>query len=780
MPITPSLDAGLRHLLTGLALGTLMSTLALSQEARNPARLAVVIGNQDYAEIPDLGNARHDAERMADLLRTEGFTVFDAYDIDRRGFEDLLRTSILNVSDGAEIVFFYAGHGLQIGRRNYLLPVDVAFDSIYDLPVESVTLDRVIEVLSARGEVHVAIIDACRDNPFPDKMMAGNLDASLFETRSGFDAFQTPLNSLVAFSTAPGMVAFDGQGGENSPYTAAILAAVDAYPDDDILSVFARVRENVYKTTKGKQVPWESSTLVQPFRLRKQGVPTPPVLLAAAEPAQEGASSETRTASEPATLPAAVTITAIYDRDVPLTAALTRALNLTEALDFAVTTPPSDGTLSVADNGMIYRPRLSERRATTRQIDLSDSFTLTFDLPDGPAPVTVSLDMEANGCDLAAGDALDPGGVGFYRLPNEIEIVPALAECRAAVSQNPDTPRFRYQLGRAEQAAGLFKASFDSFSAAADAGHIRALNGTARLLITDKIDRAAADIAADPTRAMALYDRGIAAGDPYAMHSKGLHLLRNSDTDQGRQDGFELLDRAAELGHTYSMNELGIYFLTPDTEHFLPERGMRYLRASAARNDIYGYFNLGFVAQNGLTEDGIDLAAAYDWFVKAADGGHPIGPAALGRMIVNGQVPGQGPQQAVAWYDKGLARGDGWGGVNAAALILNGTVQGQTRTSALIRLAKARHLSNTKASETAAALLADQPPKELALATQTLLVKLGATMPIDGAIGPMTRRILDRMAQDHGLPPASNDRLSELETAARIYWAERPTRPDLF
>lgn len=779
MPIVSVSNTGLCTALVGLVFSAFLSTSVLSQPVESPARLAVVIGNQDYAEIADLGNARLDAERIAELLRNEGFTVFDAYDIDRRGFEDLLRTSILNVSDGAEIVFFYAGHGLQIGRRNYLLPVDVAFDSIYDLPVESVTLDRVIDVLSARGDVHVAIIDACRDNPFPDKMLAGNLDASLFETRSGFDVFQTPLNSLVAFSTAPGMVALDGEVGGNSPYTAAILEVVDAYPDDDILTVFARVRETVYKTTNGKQVPWESSTLIQPFKFRHLDA-APTVLTAATDLTQNTVPNETRTVSDPPILPGAVTIRVGYDRNMPLTAALTSALHMTEALDFTVTTPPAEGALNVGESGIVYRPRLMERRAVTRKQQLSDSFTITFEPLQGATSVVVTLDMEVNGCDLAAGDALDPGGVGFYRLPNEIEIAPALAECRAAIASNPDTPRFQYQLGRAEQAAGLFKVSFDSFSAAANAGHIRALNGTARLLITDKIDRATVDIPTDLARAMTLYDQGIAAGDPYAMHSKGLHLLRNSGTVVGRQDGFELLDRAAELGHTYSMNELGIYFLTPDTNHFLPERGLRYLRASAARNDIYGYYNLGYVAHNGLTPEGPDLAAAYDWYVKAAEGGHPIGPASLGRMITRGQVPGQGPQQALEWYDKGLARGDGWGGVNAAALVLKGDVQGQTHTSALIRLAKARHLSNFKASDAAAAQLGVQTSKNLALATQTLLVELGATMPIDGVIGPETRRKLDQMAQNHGLPPPPNNRLAELETAAQIYWAERPTRPDLF
>ncbi|SMP34719.1 Sel1 repeat-containing protein [Shimia sagamensis] len=768
----------IRQRMALLALATYLSAVATGGVAQSePARLAVVIGNQDYAGIDDLANAKRDAERFSAMLRDLGFTVFDGYNLDRQGFEDLLRASILNVTEGAEIVFFYAGHGIQIGRRNYLLPTDVAFESVYDLPVESVTLDRVIEVLSARGKVHVAIIDACRDNPFPDKVLAGNLDASLFETKSGFDVFQTPLNSLVAFSTAPGMVAFDGNGNENSPYTAAIVNAVSAEPERDILSVFAQVRKAVYNATDGKQVPWESSTLVQPFHFGRT-IEAPVVMSSeVVVPVPDSGGSTRQVAAQD--FPSEVTLPVSYDRQIDLGPALAVALGQSALPSISITTVPNDGLVSVRADGLMYRPVLSERRATERSASLRDQFSVTVQTNGAEVPITVLLEMEVNACDLAAGDALDPGSVGFYRLPNEIEVDYALEVCQAAVEADPDEGRFSYQLGRAQQAAGQLHKSFLSFQTAVTQGHIRALNGTGRFLISKRIDHQATGIPQNAAGALALYEKGIEAGDPFAMHSKGLHFLRNGQDSIEREMGFELMDRAAELGHTYSMNELGIYFLKKDTDHFLPERGLRYLQASAARQDIYGYYNLGYVEANGLNGDK-NLDAAYRWYLKASDGGHPFGPSTLARMIRRGDVPGQGNADALVWYDEGLSRGDGWGGVNAARMVLKGEGAPADVPAALIRLAKARHLSNEKAAAAALEGLQGHSAQDLAKATQLLLRDMGADVAVDGAIGPATRRVLATMAAEANLQSPANSRLSELETVARIYWAKSPTRPDLF
>jgi hypothetical protein len=425
-------------------------------------RIAVVVGNYDYESISDLQNAGTDARAMSDLLREMGFTVFDGYNLDREGFEHLMRQSVLNADEGAQIVFFYAGHGIQIGRRNYLLPSDVAFASVYDLPVESITLDRVIDVLSARGNVHLAIIDSCRENPFPATMLAGDLDASLYETREGFEVLRTPRNSLVAFSTTPGQVAFDGVPGGHSPYTEAIISEVTDAPDDNVSDMLLRVRERVYDATDGRQLPWESSTLVQPFRFVQVAAP----VTEQSEPVEAQASTDTTTqATEPtepvvtASLPDSVTLQLEYDRTIALGPALQQALGTSDLPDLSVVAGagPSEGTVILTDAGPVYTPTLVERPSDSLQATLSDSFQLGTQ--DGAA-VTVTLDMPVNTCDLAAGDALDPGGVGFFRLPNELVVNEALLACEAAVAADPEEPRFRYQLGRAQQAATRFEEAF--------------------------------------------------------------------------------------------------------------------------------------------------------------------------------------------------------------------------------------------------------------------------------------------------------------------------------
>jgi TPR repeat protein len=221
-------------------------------------------------------------------------------------------------------------------------------------------------------------------------------------------------------------------------------------------------------------------------------------------------------------------------------------------------------------------------------------------------------------------------------------------------------------------------------------------------------------------------------------------------------------------------------FMRPDGDRYIPERGLAYLNQSAERDDIYGWDNLGRVALYGWDGQEPDPERARDWFVKAAEGGHPFSPSELGRMIMGGRLGQPDVPQAVRWYDMGLSRGDGWGGANAAWIVLNGGVPGLTPADAAVRAAQAVHLPATDAAQEARGLLARLDARTLDSATQTLLRDLGEEITVDGAFGPGSRAALSRALTAADVSPGPDTPEGRLLTAARVWWATRPVRPDLF
>lgn len=130
-------------------------------------RKALVIGNDNYRNVTKLNNAVYDAQAISNSLKQVGYQVFSHYNLDEKGFKQALRDFRLNVEGGDEVVFFFAGHGVQIGAANYLLPVDIHGGSEDQVKDEAIQLQRILDDLQEkRAKFSLAIVDACRDNPF--------------------------------------------------------------------------------------------------------------------------------------------------------------------------------------------------------------------------------------------------------------------------------------------------------------------------------------------------------------------------------------------------------------------------------------------------------------------------------------------------------------------------------------------------------------------------------------------------------------------------------------
>ncbi|HZF33019.1 MAG TPA: caspase family protein [Candidatus Angelobacter sp.] len=226
-------------------------------------RVALVIGNSAYQYAPHLPNPTNDAEAMAASLQKLGFEVTKGIDLDRTETEMIVRQFSKSLPGADVALLFYAGHGIQVGDQNYLIPVDAQLADETDLHFEATDLNLVMDLMSREPRVSLVFLDACRDNPF-----AQTLARSMGSTRStsigrGLAIVDAAAGSFIAYATTPHEVALDGNG-NHSPFTAALLSHMDT-PGLSVSDLMIDVRNDVLTATQNKQRPWDTSSLTSPF-----------------------------------------------------------------------------------------------------------------------------------------------------------------------------------------------------------------------------------------------------------------------------------------------------------------------------------------------------------------------------------------------------------------------------------------------------------------------------------------------------------------------------------
>ncbi len=246
--------------LTGVcaALTFCIASIAATDGAIAQKRVALVIGNSAYVNAPRLDNPANDAADMAGTLRKLNFDVTQSLDLDKASMDRTIRNFAEGLPGAQVALFFYAGHGLQVGGQNYLVPVDAKLTSSTAIDFETVRLDLVQRSMERGTMTNILILDACRDNP-----LTRNLARALGSRSSALGKGLAPMESgegtLISFSTQPGNVALDGAG-RNSPFATALLKHIPT-PGDDLPTILINVRNDVMAVTARKQVPWEHSAL---------------------------------------------------------------------------------------------------------------------------------------------------------------------------------------------------------------------------------------------------------------------------------------------------------------------------------------------------------------------------------------------------------------------------------------------------------------------------------------------------------------------------------------
>ena len=239
-----------------------IKTASLKQQ--EGSKVALVIGNADYSPRP-LRNPVNDAQSVATALHELGFDVTLRDNVDFTQMLDAMRDFWLKSREANVRVFYYAGHGVQYHGENYLLPVDTILKSEDDIPRKAASVNALLDKLKqASTGVNILILDACRTLPFLSTR--GRNSSTTRGSENGLAQVVAPQGTLIAFSTAPGAVAYDGAG-DNSIYTHRLITHLKT-PGLPVEQLFKRVRIDVVQLSKDQQIPWESSSLLGDFCFR--------------------------------------------------------------------------------------------------------------------------------------------------------------------------------------------------------------------------------------------------------------------------------------------------------------------------------------------------------------------------------------------------------------------------------------------------------------------------------------------------------------------------------
>ena len=670
------------------AVATLALSLTFAQAQAGDRRVAFVVGNSSYQSVPQLPNPRNDATAVAQAFKKSGFEVITAIDVDRLGFDAALEKYIRSLGGADLSVFYYSGHGIQVGGDNRIIPTDAHLTSPADLEVETVSVKTIMSYMKANSKLQMMFLDSCRNNPFPSSSFLVGPEKQMLVAGVGLAPQDSPMGSLVSFSTQPGAVAIDGAG-DHSPFTKSMLD--DSFKlGVDVKSAMTQVADEVWQATSQKQKPWLTDSLGQTVFLKRPAIKLAPagpamaiadtkVKIAAAP--STGSDTQVAAATSPANQIADILMAALSQpRRVPIgvgqvamleDAPIARAAG---ADQIEVTSVPKAGTLYLEGKPLGEGDVLNQdalRKVTFEPAVDSNAQVQTFGLKvadaSGGAPAAVDGKIEPFivACDQEAGEPLDLQGVTPGKLPNEIDPATAVPACKDAVEKYPNVPRYKFELGRAQLADKDTDGAIALFKAAADAGYVRASQHLGTML------EGGLGMKQDVAQANTYFETAANAGDPFGMLSYGRNLVQGRGVAKDVATGTRLMVRSVELGHTYAMNELGSMYFYGKNVALNPERGVRFYEASLARNDIYAMRNLAIAYQQGK---GVpkDLQKALSLFKQASDGGHPQAATDLGVIYFNGTGVAKDISAAANWYAIGAERGDTWAASNLAYLYSRG------------------------------------------------------------------------------------------------------------
>lgn len=532
------LRGGLRWARLGpvLLAAIVISGLLPAAAVRAETRIALVIGNAAYKEKP-LANPDNDADLIARSLRSVDFQVTLMIDANQVAMKKAILEfgRQLRATDSVGL-FYYAGHGVQVDGENYLIPVDADIGDSTEVAINAVNLTELLKTMErAASRLNIAILDACRDNPFAST------------TRSlvrGLAPVTAPSGTLIAYATAPGHVALDGESG-NSPYTAALAENIPT-PGAPLEEVFRRTRRKVLEVTSGKQTPWEHSSLTGEFYFKPK-ITEPEATLRPGEVPDSTTQRRIAEISDWEAIRSREDATLLrrhlerYPGGIFSELATWRLAQIeARATPWAPVVTGANPSAPLADAASIYERGLkleSESRGRAGLKDAAELFRQSAEM--GLPAAMFSL---GRAYDKGLGLDRDMAGAGrWYRKAAEEGHPGAMASLGTM-----------YEFGEGvsldvSEAARLYRD-------AAERDDANGMTSLAFLYANGK------GVQRDLAEARRWYARGSERGQPRAMHNLALLLMRGQGGPRDLVEAVRLLQLAADRGHVGSMRELAYLY----------------------------------------------------------------------------------------------------------------------------------------------------------------------------------------------------------------------------
>ena len=223
-------------------------------------RIALVIGNGAYVKTKSLTNPANDAADMSEVLKDLGFDVSWGVNQNKRQMESLIRAFGVKLASGGVGLFYYAGHGLQVGGSNYLVPVDAEIPEEDEVKYQGVALDLVLtKMAAAKNDLNIVILDACRNNPFARSWRAYRDNVN----SDGLAEISPPTGTLVLYASGPGKVASDGAG-RNGLFTESLLKHIKK-PNVEYDQMVKALSADVWERSNRRQFPWKEGNSLSDF-----------------------------------------------------------------------------------------------------------------------------------------------------------------------------------------------------------------------------------------------------------------------------------------------------------------------------------------------------------------------------------------------------------------------------------------------------------------------------------------------------------------------------------